>query len=54
MEKIQSNEPINIVFERFKMTQIKSNSILVFIGKRKSGKSVLVIDYLYYNQDMPF
>jgi|694.fasta_scaffold00594_27 hypothetical protein len=54
MKKTQPNEPINILFKRFRMTQITPNKILVFIGKRNTGKSVLVIDYLYYNQDMPF
>lgn len=54
MKKNTTQEPINIVFKRFKMTQIEPNKILVFIGKRNTGKSVLVIDYLFHNQDIPF
>jgi len=36
------------------MNSIGNNKVLLFIGKRNTGKSVLVLDYLYYNQDMPF
>jgi hypothetical protein len=54
MKKQQQAQEINIVLTRFKMSLIKNNKILVFIGKRNTGKSVLVIDYLYYNQDIPF
>ncbi len=54
MKAKREPEEINIKLKRFKMEWIKENKTLVFIGKRKTGKSVLVIDYLYYNQDIPF
>lgn len=54
MKKQNQAQEINIVLTRFKMSLIKKNKVLVFIGKRNTGKSVLVIDYLYYNQDIPF
>jgi hypothetical protein len=37
----------------FDMKQIGSNKIIVFIGKRGTGKSCLVVDYLYNNRDIP-
>ena len=47
-------EEIDIVLKEFRMETIGDNKILVFIGKRNTGKSVLVLDYLYYNKDIPF
>ncbi len=45
----------NIEFDirEFDMSQIGDNKIIIFIGKRHTGKSLLVLDYLYYNQDIP-
>ena len=39
--------------KKFDMTSIKSDKVIVFIGKRETGKSFLVRDMLYYNQDLP-
>lgn len=36
------------------MNWIGDNKILVFVGKRNTGKSVLVLDYLFHHQDLPF
>jgi len=46
-------EPINIRLKKFDMRSISDNKIILFIGKRNTGKSVLVLDYLYYHQDVP-
>lgn len=39
---------------KFDMRWVGDNKIIVFIGSRGRGKSVLVLDYLYHNQDIPF
>ncbi len=39
--------------KKFDMSSIKSDKVIVFIGKRETGKSFLVRDMLYYNQDLP-
>ena len=44
--------PLNIC--EFDMRWVGDNKTLVFIGARGRGKSCLVLDYLYYNQDIPF
>jgi hypothetical protein len=54
MRKNHEPDEINILLKRFKMEWIQPNKILLFIGKRNTGKSVLAVDYLYYNQDIPF
>jgi hypothetical protein len=42
-----------LVLKEFDMSSIPQDSILVFIGKRNTGKSFLVKDFLYHHQDMP-
>lgn len=37
----------------FDMNQVGNNKVIIFIGKRHTGKSILVLDYLYHNQDLP-
>jgi hypothetical protein len=52
---IQS-KPANIInfrIKKFNMKWVGDNKILVFLGKRNTGKSVLVVDYLFENQDFP-
>jgi len=39
--------------KEFDMSKLGPGKVIVFIGKRNSGKSVLVVDYLYHNQDIP-
>lgn len=46
-------ELVNVKLKKFNMKWVGDGKILIFIGKRKTGKSVLVIDYLYYHQDFP-
>ena len=36
------------------MQWIGDNKIVVLIGPRTRGKSTILLDYLYYNQDIPF
>ena len=54
MKKNNTQEEITIKLRRFKMEWIEPNKTIIFIGKRKTGKSVLALDYLYHNQDIPF
>lgn len=37
----------------FDITSITDDSVVVFIGKRRTGKSYLVRDVLYHNRDIP-
>lgn len=39
--------------KKFDITSISSDSVCVFVGKRKVGKSWAVKDLLYYNRDIP-
>lgn len=39
--------------KKFDITTISSDSVVVFVGKRRTGKSFCVKDLLYYNRDIP-
>jgi len=39
--------------KKFDMSKVGNNKVLVFIGRRNSGKSCLVLDYLSHNLDIP-
>jgi len=39
--------------KEFDMSKIGENKVVIFIGKRHTGKSILVLDYLYHHQDIP-
>ena len=43
----------NLQLRKFDMKNIKDDKVIVFIGKRETGKSFLVRDMLYYHQDIP-
>ena len=43
----------NLSLKKFNMNDIKDDKVVVFIGKRETGKSVLVRDLLYHKQDIP-
>lgn len=47
------NVEVAVNLKKFDMRWIGDNKIIIFIGKRNTGKSVLVIDYLYYHRDIP-
>ena len=42
-----------LVLKEFDMSSIPRDSILVFIGKRNTGKSFLVKDFLYHHKSIP-
>lgn len=44
---------MTLELRKFDMASIPSGKVIVFIGKRETGKSFLVKDLLYYHQDMP-
>tara|TARA_R100001163_G_scaffold63272_1_gene54915 strand:+ start:3758 stop:4684 length:927 start_codon:yes stop_codon:yes gene_type:complete len=39
--------------KEFDMSKVGHNKCIIFIGKRGTGKSILVLDYLRHNQDLP-
>lgn len=43
----------NFNIKEFDMSKVGDGKVIVFIGKRNSGKSVLAVNYLYHNQDIP-
>ena len=50
----KSKEQIKISLRRFNMQWIGDNKIIVLIGPRTRGKTTILLDYLYYHQDIPF
>lgn len=44
---------MNLKLKKFDMKTVKPNSVLYFAAKRRSGKSVLMKDYLYHHRDVP-
>ncbi len=44
---------MNLTLTKFDMKRIPQDAVVIFIGKRRTGKSTLVRDLLYYHQDMP-
>jgi len=44
---------VNLKLSKFDMSGIKDDSVIVFIGRRNTGKSFLVKDCLYHHRDMP-
>jgi hypothetical protein len=44
---------MRIQLRKFDITQIKPTSVVVMIGQRNTGKSILVRDLLYHHQDLP-
>ena len=49
-----SKKEIGIKLEKFKLDWVGQNKIIVMIGSRGRGKSTILLDYLYHNQDIPF
>lgn len=47
-----SNE-VNLNLKKFDMRSIPDDSVVIFLGKRNTGKSFCVKDLLYYKQDIP-
>jgi len=44
---------MNLKLRKFDMTSIADDKVVIFIGKRETGKSFLVKDLLYTHQHMP-
>ena len=44
---------MNLALKKFDLTNISSDKVCVFIGKRETGKSFLVKDLLYHHKDVP-
>ena len=48
-----SGASVNFNIKRFDMKRIPQDAVVIFIGRRRTGKSTLVRDLLYHHQDMP-
>lgn len=46
-------DKIDVELKKFDITTIKDDSIVVAIGRRRSGKSYCLKDILYFKQDIP-
>jgi hypothetical protein len=44
---------MNLSLKKFDMSRIKDDKVVVFIGKRETGKSFLIRDLLYHHQSIP-
>jgi len=44
---------MNLKLKKFDMSSIKDDKVVVFIGKRETGKSFLVKDLLWHHRDLP-
>lgn len=49
----KKQKTLNFALKAFHMSMIDDNKKIVFIGKTGSGKSFLILDFLYHNQDVP-
>jgi hypothetical protein len=45
---------LNVGIRKFDMRMIPQDAVVIFIGRRRTGKSTLVRDLLFHHQDMPF
>lgn len=50
----KETKTIKIDLRKFKMQWVGDNKIIVLIGPRTRGKSTILLDYLFHNQDLPF
>jgi hypothetical protein len=48
-----SGAHVNFNIKRFDMKRIPQDAVVIFIGRRRTGKSTLVRDLLFQHQDMP-
>ena len=51
--KSNVSEPITVKLKKLDMSSIGDGKIILFIGKRGTGKSILVLDFLYNHQTFP-
>ena len=53
LDKMATSAAVNINIKRFDMRKIQQDAVVIFIGRRRTGKSTLVRDLLFHHQDMP-
>jgi GTP-binding protein EngB required for normal cell division len=44
---------VNVNLRKFVMKSVPQDAVVVFIGRRRTGKSTLVRDLLFHHQDLP-
>ena len=44
---------VNVNLRKFSMKSVPQDAVVVFIGRRRTGKSTLVRDLLFHHQDIP-
>ena len=47
-------QEVNLNLKKFNMGQVSDDAVCVFIGRRRTGKSVLLQDLLYHKRDIPY
>ena len=55
-QKLVEGEPkafMKLELKKFDMRNLKDDSVVLFIGKRNTGKSILVSDVMYHHRNMP-
>lgn len=50
----KKHQKYEINLKKFDMSKMRKDSTVVFIGKRRSGKSYTLRDLLYHNRDIPY
>jgi hypothetical protein len=50
---MSTGDAMNVSLKKFTMKMIPQDAVVVFIGRRRTGKSTLVRDLLFHHQDMP-
>jgi len=48
-----TDEAVTVQLRKFDMNSIGDSKVILFIGKRGTGKSILVLDYLYHHREFP-
>ena len=48
-----STGAMNVSLRKFNMKDIPQDAVVIFIGRRRTGKSTLVKDLLFHHQNMP-
>lgn len=49
----RNRQEVSLTFRHANLAKIKTNPVIVIIGKRNTGKSVMLIQLLYHMQDIP-
>ena len=50
---MSSQGGVNVNLRKFSMKEVPQDAVVVFIGRRRTGKSTLVRDLLFHHQDIP-